>query len=83
MQVCGGTVIVDSSTIANIVQYTRELNSSNSGGPWNTNDSLSATVVRRAGLGAIGGGVFGGPLGALAGGVVGALSGFSSHAGNK
>ncbi len=52
------------------------------GGEWNTNDSLSATVIRNAGFGAMGG-ALGGGFGALAGGFLGALWGlnvyYSSH----
>lgn len=45
---------------------------------WNSNDSLSATVVRHAGFGALGGAI-GGPKGAIAGAVVGALHGFNQY----
>ena len=55
--------------------------SKNPGGAWNSNDSLSATVIRNAGFGAMTG-ALGGGLFALAGGVIGALYGFSSHSGN-
>lgn len=50
-------------------------------GSWNSNNSLSATVIRHAGIGAIGG-ALGGGVGAIAGAVIGALSGFSSYYGN-
>jgi len=46
------------------------------------NNSLSATVIRNTGFGAMGGAV-GGGVGALVGGVLGALWGFSVYYGNQ
>ncbi|WP_322864092.1 hypothetical protein [Aeromonas allosaccharophila] len=45
---------------------------------WNTNDSLSATVIRNAGFGAIGG-ALAGPGFAAGGAVLGAMVGFSEY----
>lgn len=46
------------------------------------NNNLFSTVVRNAGIGAIGG-ALGGPWGAAAGAVVGAMVGTSQYYGNK
>lgn len=53
-----------------------------SGGWSNDNNNLISTVVRHAGIGAMGGAI-GGPKVALAGAVIGAMTAFSSHAGNN
>jgi hypothetical protein len=46
--------------------------------PWAENDDLIPTVVRGAGIGAIGGAI-GGPATALAGAVIGGIVAFGNH----